>query len=152
MKRTGNLTQWAGQFGVAHELARRGYLVSFTLGNAPIVDLLCISPKGHEFSLQVKSLKSKTYFLYQKSLLIENPNLYFVFVLIPQIVDEDQVLPPEYFVLNNRQFQMIVGEENQRMKEEEIRRGRPYADFAPGIIYRTLNKIEFRNAWHNLPE
>jgi hypothetical protein len=67
-------TQWAGQFGVAHELTRRGYLVTFTTGNAPGDDLLCQSPSGVAFSIQVKSLSSKTYFLYQKSL-EENPLL-----------------------------------------------------------------------------
>jgi hypothetical protein len=151
MKRTGNQTQWAGQFGVAHELARRGYLVSFTLGNAPVVDLLCISPKGHEFSVQVKSLKSKNYFIYQTSLLELDPNLYFVFVLIPPISSEAHALPVEYFVLNNEQFHLLVEEENQRQKEEERKRGKPYAAFAPSIYYRTLNRSEFRNAWHNLP-
>lgn len=152
MKRTGNQTQWAGQFGVAHELARRGYLVSFTLGNAPIVDLLCKSPKGFEFSLQVKSLKSKGYFPYQKSLLEVDPNLYFVFVLIPPITQKTHVLPAEYYILNNEQFHTLVEEENHRQKEEERKRGRPYADFPPSIYYRTLNRSEFLNAWQNLPD
>ena len=31
--------QWAAQFFVAAELTRRGYIVSFTLGNAPETDL-----------------------------------------------------------------------------------------------------------------
>lgn len=48
-------TQWSGQFGVAHEMTRRGYLVSFTMGNAPAIDLLCRSPKDQDFSLQVKT-------------------------------------------------------------------------------------------------
>lgn len=152
MKRTGNQTQWAGQFGVAHELARRGYLVSFTLGNAPAVDLLCVSPKGYEFSIQVKSLKSKGYFPYQKSLLEIDPNLYFVFVLIPPITEMTHVLSVEYFILNNEQFHMIVEEENLRQKKEETRRGKPYADFPPSIYYQTLKESEFHNAWYNLPQ
>jgi len=152
MKRTGNQTQWAGQFGVAHKLTRRGYLVSFTLGNAPAVDLLCISPKGYEFSIQVKSLKSKGYFPYQKSLLEIDPDLYFVFVLIPPITLKTHVLPVEYFVLNNEQLRTLVEEENQRQKEEERKRGRPYADFPPSMYYQTLSRGEFLNAWHYLPQ
>ena len=61
MKRDRFQTQWAGQFGVAHEMTRRCYLVSFTMGNAPAVDLLCKSPNDTTFSLQVKSLKAKNY-------------------------------------------------------------------------------------------
>ncbi|RJR36087.1 MAG: hypothetical protein C4567_14100 [Deltaproteobacteria bacterium] len=140
-------TQWAGQFGVAHEMTRRGYLVAFTMGNAPNADLLCKSPKEQEFSLQVKSLRSKTYYLYQESLLDPNSDLYFVFVLVPEAL----LKPSEYFVLNSAQFQSIVKEENTMMKKAEKERGKPYAKFSPGISYRTLNRDEFRNAWHNLP-
>jgi hypothetical protein len=61
-------TQWAGQFGVAHELVRRGYLVTFTTGNARDDDLLCLSQSGDAFSVQVKSLSSKTFFPCQGNL------------------------------------------------------------------------------------
>jgi len=117
------------------------------MGNAPTVDLICISPNKQKFSVQVKSLRSKTYFIYQKSLLAPNLDLYIIFVLVPEAPLE----PAEYFVLNNTQFLSIVEEENNRLKEAEKVRGKPYADFSPGIIYRTLNREEFRNAWHNLP-
>jgi hypothetical protein len=151
MRSTGHQTQWAGQFGVAHEMTRRGYLVTFTMGNAPTADLLCKSPGGKEFSVQVKSLKTKNYFLYQNSLLATNSNLYFVFVLVPDVVQGINPQAPEYFVLNKEQFLRTVKEENIRLKSEEEKRGRPFVPFSPGIIYHTLNKDEFRNAWHNLP-
>ena len=44
-------TQWTAQFFVAAELTRRGYLVTFTLGNAKDVDLLAVSPKARNFAL-----------------------------------------------------------------------------------------------------
>jgi len=56
-----------------------------------------------------------------------------------------------YPVINYAQFLSIVKEENARQKEAEKVRGKPYAEFSPGINYRTLNRDEFRNAWHNLP-
>lgn len=140
-------TQWVGQFGVAHELTRRGYLVSFTTGNAPADDLLCKSPSGESFSVQVKSLSSKTYFLYQPSLLEPKNDRFFVFVLIPQIVSDR----PEYFVMNNRQFRNIAKEQDQIIKDKEKKRGKPYKSFAPGINYNTIARHDFRDAWHNLP-
>lgn len=141
-------TQWAGQFGVAHELTRRGYLVTFTAGNAPSDDLLCKSPSGIPFSVQVKSLSSKTYFIYQKSLLEPIPTRFFAFVLIPR----DAFRKPEYFVMNTEQFLCLVEEQERILKESEERRGRPYAAFSPGINYPVIARHNFRDAWDNLPK
>ncbi len=141
-------TQWAGQFGVAHELTRRDYLVTFTTGNAPATDLLCMSPSEVAFSVQVKSLSSKNYFPYQERLLEPSPTHFFVFVLLPASVSER----PEYFVLNNKQFLQIVEEQNQILRDSEKKRGRPYAKFSPGINYGTLARHDFHDAWGNLPE
>jgi hypothetical protein len=45
----GHQTQWAAQFAVASELCKRGYEVSFTMGNTtPIADLMVVSPIGGE--------------------------------------------------------------------------------------------------------
>lgn len=140
-------TQWTGQFGAACELTRRGYLVTLTMGNAPAADLLCKSPNGTCFSLQIKSNSSKNYFLYQKSFLTSDTALHFVFVLVPAALDR----APEYFVLDNAQFQAIVAEEAEIQREKEVQRGRPFKAFSPGINDSTLNRAEFRHAWHNLP-
>ncbi len=145
-------TQWAGQYGVAHELTRRGYLVSFTIGNAPKTDLICTSPSGKDFSVQVKSLKSKNYFLYQESLLSVESDLYYVFVLVPEIQNNKPILSVEYYIMNNIQFRQTVEFEKLRLKKKEERLGKPYAKFSPGIIYDTIKNSGFRDAWNNLPE
>ena len=145
--RRGYQTQWAGQFGVAHELVRRRYLVTFTTGNAPYDDLLCLSPSGVAFSVQVKSLGSVNYFLYQESLLEPKPTCFFVFVLVPW----DCSKPPEYFVMNNEQFIRLEAAEKQRQRELEKKRGKPFAKFSLGILYSTIAGHDFRNAWGNLP-
>jgi len=142
-------TQWAGQFGVAHELAKRGYLVAFTSGNAPGTDLLCQSPGEKSFSLEVKTLSSKTYYLCQDHLQEPNESRHFVFVFLPS----SPVERPEYYVLNNRQFLETVEEQKELTKTSEAKRGKPYADFSFGIAYKTISKSEFRDAWEkNLPK
>jgi hypothetical protein len=146
--RRGYQTQWVGQFGVAHELVRRGYLVTFTTGNAPGDDLLCLSPSGVAFSVQVKSLSFKGYFLYQESLLESKPTRFVVFVRVPR----DFSQPPEYFVLNNIQFKGIAAEQEQILQEQAKKRNIVYKEFALGINYSTVAKHDFRNAWGNLPE
>jgi hypothetical protein len=146
-KRWNYQTQWAGQFGVARELIRREYLVTFTMGNAPGDDLICVSPSGRLFTIQVKSLSSKTYFLYQLSLLAKNVDRFFVFVYVPQELNRSA----EYFVMNNAQFRGVVDEQEEFLRAAEMKRGRPYAAFSPGINYGTIARHDFRDAWRNLP-
>ena len=59
-----NRTQWTAQFLAASELARRGYTVSFTMGNhTPIADLMVGAPGGKQFWVDVKGLSSKNSWL-----------------------------------------------------------------------------------------
>ena len=150
MKGSRHQTQWAGQFGVAHEMTRRGYLVSFTMGNAPAIDLLCRSPKGQNFSLQVKSLSSKTYFLYGKNFVDgPRPDLCFAFVLIPKD-DNDR---PNYYILNNEQFQKMH-KVTLKLQDEKVKKrgGEPYKPFSPAVYWKTLEDLGFKDNWKNLPE
>lgn len=54
-------TQWSTQFFVAAELTRRGYLVSLTFGNAAITDLLVQSPRGVNFTIDVKGQSNRSF-------------------------------------------------------------------------------------------
>jgi len=65
-------TQWASQFYVAAELVRRGYLVSLSFGNAPVVDLLVQSPKGILFTIDVKGQTTTDLPSSQTGILLEN--------------------------------------------------------------------------------
>lgn len=145
-------TQWAGQFGVAHELTRRGYLVTFTTGNAPAADLLCVSPNGVSFRLQVKSIAAHNSWICQQSL-IDKSDLYFAFVVVPAVEADKPVKPVEYFLLSHAQFMQVVDRQKQWMAEREKVRGKPYKEFAAtGFNYPVLaNYFNHLNAWHNLP-
>ena len=141
-------TQWIGQFAVASELTRRNYLVSLTLGNAPIRDLLCQSSNGENFTIQVKSLRSKGYFPFQDSLINNKfSDLYLFFVYIPQ--DLSQSL--EYFILSYDRFLKIWKEEQKEWAEKEKLRAKPYKKWSEGISYKTLLKSGAKNDWSVLP-
>lgn len=59
----GQMTGLAGEFFVAAELLKRRIQASITLGNAKHVDLLAYnSETRRKFTVQVKSLRYKTYF------------------------------------------------------------------------------------------
>jgi hypothetical protein len=146
--RRGYQTQWAGQFGVAHELVRRGYLVTFTTGNARDDDLLCLSPSGEAFSVQVKSLSSKTFFPCQVNLLEPNPTRFLVFVVVPPDCSE----PPEYFVITNEQFIGLDKEQKQYVRELEEKLGKRRDNRWPGIKYAIIAGHKFKNAWDSLPK
>jgi hypothetical protein len=109
-----------------------------------------LSPSGVEFSIQVKSISYKTYFLFQESLLKPKPTRFVVFVFVP--VDCSQ--PPEYFVMNNIQFIRLAEEQKQISQKREKERGEPYKKFSPGINYPLVARpdFHFRNAWDNLPK
>jgi hypothetical protein len=74
-------TQWAGQFFAAAELARRGYLVALTLGNAQRADLLVESRTGQKFSVDVKGLATHNWWLVTER--DDHPD-YYILVCVPQ--------------------------------------------------------------------
>jgi hypothetical protein len=86
-------TQWAAQFSVASALCKRGYEVSFTLGNnTPLADLMAVSPKERRmFLLDVKGLAQKNYWQINR----QPPcaDLFYVLAVVPQGA------PNEFFVL-----------------------------------------------------
>lgn len=142
-------TQWIGQFAVASELIRRNYLVSLPLGNLPIRDMLCQSPQGESFSVQVKSLRSKTYFPFQNNLInVKIPDLYLVFVYIPDKLNQWL----EYFILSHEQFLNVWQIEQNGWKDRERLRGRPYKEWANGIGYKTLSNSVSKSNWEVLPK
>jgi len=75
-------TQWIGQFGVATELTRRGYMVTFTLGNAPQTDLLVATPTSKGFTLEIKSQSTKNFWRLHEPIVIEDN--FYIFVFIPE--------------------------------------------------------------------
>jgi hypothetical protein len=74
-------TQWAAQYLFAGEATRRGYLVSFTMGAAPIADLLVVSPLGIQFMVDVKGLSTPNFWLIRER--ASQENLYFALVHVP---------------------------------------------------------------------
>jgi hypothetical protein len=81
--RRGHQTQWAAQFAVASELCKRGYEVSFTMGNAtPLADLMVVSPLKREmFLIDVKGLYRKNPWLVKRH--PPRQNLFYVLAYVP---------------------------------------------------------------------
>jgi len=115
-------TEWIGQFGVACELARRDYLVSMPLGNAPIRDIICVSPGQKTFSVQVKSFRRKGYISIGSLPGEVIKDLWFVFVHVPKNLD----LSLEYHIISHEDLLRARMREKEEVRSREERRGKPY--------------------------
>src|SRR5437867_10394930 len=99
MKRATQHTSSAAVLATAAELSRRGYDVTFTLGNTRRVDMMCSVPDGESFKIQVKGI-SNSYAFYIDKAFFEGdvqPDLFLVVVLVPR-QDEPPFL---FFVLSH---------------------------------------------------
>jgi hypothetical protein len=85
MKRATQHTSSAAVLATGAELSRRGYDVTFTLGNTRRVDMLCAVPDGKPFKVQVKGISNANGFYIDKSFFEGNvqTDLYLVVVLVP---------------------------------------------------------------------
>ena len=132
-------TQWAAQFYTAAELTRRGYLATFTLGNAPEVDLLCASPSGRHFSIDVKGLSSKNFWLIRER--EPHNDLYYVLVYLPPNFEN-----PQYFILHSK----VLMKKIAGLKKLTLANGKRWVDSGSGINWGM--SLEHQNAWDVFPK
>ncbi|MBI4005673.1 MAG: hypothetical protein HY356_03295 [Gammaproteobacteria bacterium] len=142
MKRTRQHTAWAATFAAAAELSRRGYDVTFTLGNTPRTDLLCAIPDGEQFKVQVKGISNRTAFYAQKDF-FEAPmqrDLFLVVVLVPS----DEQTEFRFFILTHKEAKKEFDKMPKYKKD-----GRPYeSDF--GLNWGSVTPYEGR--WNSFPK
>ncbi len=135
--RNGHQTQWAAQFAVACESCKRGYEVSFTMGNTtPLADLTVVSPKLKQmFLIDVKGLyRINPWWVKRKPL---QDNLFYVLAYVP--TDK----PNRFFVMTQNQVNLSVQDELTRLK-------RPDNYSFQGFNWTVA--LPHENAWNLLPE
>lgn len=128
----GQLTGLAGEFFVAAELLKQGLQTSVTFGNAKAIDLFTFNEEtGRTFTVQVKSLRKKNFFLI--SHLQINPQHIYVFVLLNK-----PGVAVEYFIVPG----MVLTSEPERFSKWF------FDPKMPGIHPNVLQEQGFRDAWH----
>ena len=135
-------TQWAAQFFVAAELTRRGYLASFTLGNAPRTDLLVTSPKGVGFRVEVKGLKSRTYWIVHPT--SADAHLFYVFV---SLLKSDAA---RYFVLTSQEVRKLCSNQENKGRRRAKENGRPFDARWGGFNWGTV--LAYEDKWDVFPD
>lgn len=82
----GQVTGLAGEFFVAGELLKRNLQTSITFGNAKAIDIFAHSEEsGVTYTVQVKSLRSKNYFPFKRSAIVEGHVYVFVILNKPEM-------------------------------------------------------------------
>lgn len=131
-------TQWATQFYASAELTRRDYLVSLTFGNAPVADILAVSPGGWHFMVDMKGQASRNFWLFQD--VKPRDDLYYILVYLPK--NE----PPRFFIMSSFEKVKKIKEHEKAVKA----RGRIYKPYARGFNFSVA--LEYENQWHKLPQ
>ena len=142
MGRSRHHTAWAGALAVAAELSRRGYDATLTLGNAPALDLLCASPSGKPFKVQVKSLTRPNSVLIRKSMLEQDPqtDLFFAVVIVPA----SEAAPMEFRIMTHTE----VVKHWLRMPKKK-RDGQPHK-LGGGLYWSVVEP--YAGGWEKLPK
>ena len=136
-KRVERQTQWAAQFAVACELCKRGYQVSFTMGNnTPESDLMVLSPKLKKmFLIDVKGLYRQNPWLVKRK--PERENLFYVLAYVP--TGE----PNQFFVMTQQQTNKLIQDELIRLKRADDYK-------VTGFVWKLA--MPHKDAWDILPE
>lgn len=132
-------TQWIGQFGVAAELIRRGYVVTFTLGNIPQTDLVVTTPTGKGFTLEIKSQSTKNFWRFREPKVSKDS--FYIFVFIPSETFE----PLKYYIMTSQE----VYAEYHKYKKDTLERNPNVMDSQWGINWTTVFPHEGK--WDKLP-
>ena len=143
MKRSKHHTAWAGALAVAAELSRRGYDATLTFGNTPALDLLCASPNGRPFKMQVKSLTTGNAVLIQRAMLDTEPqpDLFFAVVIVPAADDD----PMQFRILTHQE---VI--RHWRKMPKVKKDGQPYKPGMDGLNWGTVKP--YSGGWGKLPK
>ncbi len=142
---TGVLSGVAGEYLVAGELSRRGYIASITLRNTKGVDILASnSEASRTVGIQVKTNqgKQKFWLLNQKAETYHADNLFYVFV---NLNNGDA---PDYFIVPSKTVASFAKKYHQEWLRTPGRKGQAHKD-NPLRAFRDLKK-EYLNRWELL--
>jgi len=118
----------AGEYFVAAELTRRGYIASITLRNTRGIDILAsVADATKSVGIQVKTNQSsgKEWMLNQKIEADEqtrSKNLFYVFVRLNGMGE------PEYYIVPRKATVKFAAENHQRWLKTPDRKGQPHVD------------------------
>src|ERR1019366_1306561 len=120
------ITGIAGEYFVAAELSRRGFMASVTLRNNDSIDIHASKNSGSEiFAIQVKKNQygGRSWPLNKKCELLKNPNLFYVFVSLKGLTER-----PEYFIVPSDHIAESMKNGHEKWLATPGKKGQPHKD------------------------
>ncbi|WMI70072.1 hypothetical protein [Mangrovimonas sp. YM274] len=126
MKINKQLVGVAGEYFVAAELSRRGYLAAITLRNSDGVDILTSNIDGSKsFAIQVKTTQDKKKWVLNKKIEDEvTKDKYFVFVTLYS----DPSKYPDYIIIKGSDLGKFIKEGHQNWLKNPGKKGQQRKD------------------------
>jgi hypothetical protein len=123
-----NITGIAGEYFVAAELSRRGWIATLTLKNTPNIDVIATTPDGlRTLNIQVKtrSIKNRAGWILTKKIetLVPGENFYIAFV---DLKGHDE--NPDYYLIPRNLFSKWIAEKHSQWLAAPGRSGRVHVD------------------------
>jgi hypothetical protein len=125
---TYNITGVAGEYFVAAELSRRGWIATVTLKNTPNIDAIATTPDGlRSINIQVKtrSIKNRQGWILNRSIekLLPGENLYIAFVDLKGIDER-----PDFYLIRRNLFSKWIADRHSQWLATPGRSGRVHVD------------------------
>lgn len=144
---TYNITGVAGEYFVAAELSRRGWIVTITLKNTPNIDIIATTRDGlRTLNIQVKtrSIRNRQGWILTKGIetLVSNNNFYIAFVDLTGINEK-----PDYYLIPKNLFAKWIAKRHQDWLITPGRLGQAHVDNS----LRTFDRPQFKHfeKYHN---
>ena len=118
------ITGIAGEYFVAGELSRRGYMASITLRNNDSIDIHASNLVDNKiFGIQVKTTQNsgRKWPMSHKAENLISPNLFYVFVAFKNIDER-----PEYFIVPSKDVAKYVKEDHEKWFSTPGKKGQPH--------------------------
>ncbi len=138
--------QWAAQFFVAAELTRKGYIISFTLGNAPETDLHVSNiDSSIQFRVDVKGHSKKNFW----EIKFKEPKEDLYYILVDVFLDS--MNQPIYYILTSKEIMQEWKDYRKHIVKQRRQTGKepPPDDWRWGIRHTQAEK--YKNRWDKLP-
>ncbi|MFC1687083.1 hypothetical protein ACFL0L_00705 [Patescibacteria group bacterium] len=125
---TYNITGVAGEYFIAAELSRRGWIATMTLKNTPNIDVIATTPDGaRTLNVQVKtrSVGNRQGWILNKGIetIVPGNNFFIAFVDLKGKNER-----PDYFLIPKNLFAKWMAKQHQEWLATPGRQGRPHVD------------------------
>jgi hypothetical protein len=144
-----NIIGVTGEYFVAAELSRRGWIATVTLKNTPNIDVIATTLNGaRSVNIQVKtrSIGNRQGWILNKAVeqVVPQKNFYIAFV---DLIGIDQ--HPDYYLIPKNIFAQWISEQHKIWLEQLGREGRRHVDNPIRALHKAQLKVfeKYHNNW-----